>query len=343
MSAPALVLLAAGASRRFGTPKQLEPLGPSGETIMELTARDAVAAGVERIVLVVNGETGSEVTAQMKEAARRDGYAAPVTIESVEQRLDDVPARVEQVPGRMRSSPAGPSRAGPSAKPPARVRPWGTAHALRTARLALADSGARIIVANADDWYGSTAIDRLVRSAAGTEGSGYAALVPYPIHVTLAPASVPDPRGVSRGVVEADEFGRLVGIREVLGLHRNPDDPHRARGRAADGSEVEISVEALCSMNLWAFGPEIWDVLDDHFRHFLVEHGSTSETECFLPDAVLGAVRRRRLSVRMLDPGTVHLGITHPTDLERVRDGLRTALRGRRGRPATLPSRPPED
>lgn len=334
MPAPALVLLAAGASRRYGTPKQLDPLGPHGETIMELTARDAVAAGVDRIVLVVNGENGSDVLDRMHGAVRRDGYADAVRIEAVEQRLDDLTADSEVPPGR--------------------TRPWGTAHALRTARPALADTASPIVIANADDWYGPDAITRIVQGANSSDDPGYGALVPYPLDVTLPPPSkrrmggvspdgVRGAGGVSRGIVEADAAGRLVDIREVLELRRAPGDPGRARGLTPGGSDVEIPIDTLCSMNLWALGPAIWDVLEDGFEAFLAAHGSERDAEWFLPDAVLGATAEGRLTVRMLGPGTVHLGITHPDDRERVREGLRTAVRAGSAPPTRLPSRPPGD
>lgn len=316
MPAPALVLLAAGASRRYGRPKQLDPLGPGGETIMELTSRDAVAAGIGRIVLVVSGEAGAgrtgvgsmgaAVTNRMREAARRDGYADAVPIESVEQRLEDVP------PG--------------FSLPGDRARPWGTAHALRAARHALAESGAPIVVANADDWYGPDAVARIVRSAAESGDPRFAALVPYPLQVTLPPASAPEAGGVSRGIVRTDEAGRLVDLREVLQLRREPGSPGVARGRAAVGCEVHVPLGALCSMNLWGFGPAIWDALEHHLEEFLAHLGSDREAEWFLPDVVLAAAADGYLSVHALEPGTVHLGITHPADRERVREGLRTAL-----------------
>ncbi len=317
MPAPALVLLAAGASRRYGRPKQLDPLGPGGETIMELTARDAVAAGIGRIVLVVSGETGTRptgagsmgaaVTTRMREAAGRDGYADTVAIEAVEQRLDDLPAGF--------------------APPEGRTHPWGTAHAVRAARHALAESGAPIVVANADDWYGPDAVARIVRSTADSEDPGFAALVPYPLAVTLPPASAPEADGVSRGIVHTDEAGRIVGLREVLQLRRDPGTPGMARGRAAVGCEVHVPLDALCSMNLWGFGPAIWDVLEHQLGDFLVGGTPGHDVEWLLPDVVLAAVAAEQLTVHALDPGTVHLGITHAADRERVREGLRTALR----------------
>lgn len=316
MPAPALVLLAAGASRRYGRAKQLDPLGPAGETIMELTAHDAVGAGVGRIVLVVSGKRGTgptgagsigaAVTARMREAARRDGYADAVPIDAVEQRLDDLPARF---------SP-----------PDDRTRPWGTAHALRAARHALAESGAPIVVANADDWYGPDAVARIVRSVAESEDPGFAALVPYPLEVTLPPASSPEAGGVSRGIVGTDETGRVVDLREVLQLRRDQGSPGMARGRTSVGCEVHVSLDARCSMNLWGFGPAIWDALEHHVEHFLSHHLLEPEAEWLLPDVVLAGVAAEQLTLHALEPGTRHLGITHPTDRERVRAGLRTAL-----------------
>lgn len=100
-----------------------------------------------------------------------------------------------------------------------------------------------------------------------------------------------------------------------------------ARGRAAVGCEVHVPLDALCSMNLWGFGPAIWDALEQRFEEFVAHRGSDPEAEWFLPDVVLAAAAHGHLHVYALEPGTVHLGITHLADRERVREGLRNALR----------------
>jgi CTP:molybdopterin cytidylyltransferase MocA len=334
MPAPILVVLAAGASRRYGRPKQLDPLGPHGETIMELTARDAVSAGVERIVLVVSESTGREVEERMRETARMEGWGNSVRIDAVRQRPDDLPAGY--------------------AEPPGRTRPWGTAHAVRAARPLLGGSGASIVVANADDWYGRDAIARIVEWAAEKRPPGAAALVPYPLTVGLPPVAdlqgSPAAQGVSRGLLRAAADGRLTHLVEYVDLCRDPEDPASAIGGAPDGSAVRVPLDQLCSMNLWAFGPAIWYVLEHRFPKFLDARAgdargaraSAAETrtdtparpnadmaaqpEWLLPDVVLAAARAGELDVRLLEPGTVHLGVTHPEDRERVRDALASAV-----------------
>ncbi len=365
MSAPALVLLAAGASRRYGRPKQLDPLGPGGETIMELTAQDAVAAGVGRIVLVVGEETGQEVLARTREAARRDGYADRVPVDAVRQQVDDLPgsdaacaAKLTGVPARRRS------RTRPRRRP--RTRPWGTAHALRAARSLLGGTGASVVVANADDWYGPGAIERVVRWAAENADATAGALVPYPLLVVLPPGvtSVNAPeavserppatgsarcrtvaaaaKGVSRGLLRTDDEGRLADLVEHVHMRRDPSDPSSALGVAPDGTTVRAALDRLCSMNLWAFGPGIWDVLERGLPIFLasldadagVGGGGADDpggraadaAEWFLPKVVRDAVRSGDLAVRVLSPGERHLGVTHPEDRTRVRDALAAEL-----------------
>lgn len=305
---PTLVILAAGASRRYGRPKQLDPLGPGGETIMELTARDAVSAGVGRIVLVVGRETGPAVLERMRAAARRDGYADTLIVDAVEQRLDDLP---------------------PGFAPPAgRSRPWGTAHAVWACRRVIRTAGSPVIVTNADDWYGPDAIGRAVRWAGSIDSPGTCAMVPYPLEVTLPPISdrATPAGGVSRGIVRADAHNRLVGVEEVLHLTRDPTNPGTARGRNARGADVSVPLDRFCSMNLWAFGPEIVDLLDREFEGFLTASGSSLDSEWFLPDAVLAGAQRADVQVRILPPGTVWAGITHPQDRDRVRARLKRTL-----------------
>lgn len=290
---------------------------------MELTARDAVAAGVGRIVLVTNEETGAEVEARMRSVARRAGFASMVRIDAVVQRVTDVPAGL--------------------GVPRDRVRPWGTAHAVRAARTLLARTDAPVVVANADDWYGPDAISRIVRWADDAATPTTAALVPYPLALVM-PAAVggaPErprlelhreecerPLGVSRGLLRLDEAGRVVDVVEHLHVRRAPGDSGVAVGVAPDGSTARIPLDRLCSMNLWAFGPGIWSLLEDAFRSFLTTPGRRHDpvSEWLLPDVVRAGIRADRLKVFTLPPGSRHLGVTHPEDRARVRDALASVI-----------------
>ena len=226
---PSLIILAAGMSTRYGRLKQLEPVGPSGEALLDYGIHDALRAGFARIVLVVRPEIEAAVRAH---CGARWG-AVPIAF--AHQTLGQVPPGVTV--------------------PPDRVKPWGTAHAVLAAA-PLVDGPCA--VSNADDFYGSSAYAAVAAHLAANDDAH--ALVGYRLDQTLS-----EHGGVSRGVCELDGH-RLRGLTEILDIRR--DDAH-LRGRAADGRLRELRGDALVSMNLWGFRPTVFPVLEEAFRAFL--------------------------------------------------------------------------
>ncbi len=188
MSAPALVILAAGVGSRFGGPKQLSPVGPSGETLLDYAIYDAMRAGFARAVLVIREELRAPLREQV---ARVVGRALPV--DYVEQRLDDLP--------RGRRVPAG------------RVKPWGTGHAVLAGREAVDGPFA---VCNADDYYGPGAYRLLAEHLTAKAGTPpLHAFVGYRLDATLSAHG-----GVARAVASTGPNGlvtRLVEVKNVRG------------------------------------------------------------------------------------------------------------------------------
>lgn len=277
MAAPRLVLLAAGASRRFGRPKQLEPVGPGGATLPAYAVVDALAAGFERVVVV----TGADLEGPMREALRALlGADAPVDV---------------------------------VVQPRGRTRPWGTAHAVLAAAPAL--DGAAFGVANGDDWYGPEAHEALRRFLGGA-GPGDACLVSYEVARTLS-----EHGGVSRGRVHTDDRGRVVGIDECRDLRRGERD--RIVGTGPDGVEVSLRPDEPVSMNLWGFPARTLDLLDARFGRFRSSPAGRSEDAEFLLSEEIGALARDgSLTLSVVPAGRRWFGLTHPADLDRVRDGL---------------------
>lgn len=311
---PALVVLAAGLSTRYGRLKQLDPVGPAGQALMDYTIADAVEAGVRRVVMVVREEIREEVRAHVLRQLERQGLATGVQLVTAVQRIDDLPD------GRT--------------PPPDRTRPWGTAHALHAARDALRDVSAFVLV-NADDGYGRDAIRRIVAWAAQPPPADEFALVPFRLDATLS-----EHGGVSRGIVEVDAAGHLRDIREALDIHVEPaesdasggprhgGEPGRTRrawGRwstedADDGQRAAFDLAAPVSLNLWGFTPRMSGLVEDGLRVFFDElsRGSPAsgeaDREYYLPTVVRTAVARGTVRVRVLETATTHLGMTHPED-----------------------------
>ena len=253
-----LVILAAGMSTRYGRLKQLEPVGPSGEALLDYGVHDALRAGFERIVLVIRPEL--EVVFRTHCAERWGGVPLAVA----HQKLDQLP------PGVV--------------APPDRVKPWGTAHAVLAAA-ALVDGACG--VSNADDFYGSSAFAALAAHLTGDNDAH--ALVGYRLDETLS-----EHGGVSRGVCDLDGH-RLRGLTEILDIRR--DEAH-LRGRAPDGRLRELRGDALVSMNLWGFRPAVFAFLEEAFRAFVARPAAaTGECLLSSTLGELAAADRVRLHV----------------------------------------------
>jgi hypothetical protein len=321
-----LLLLAAGMSRRFGRLKQLEPLGPEGEALLDYSLFDGLEAGCTRVVVVVRPEIQDLIAAHLE---YRLGEG--VDWDLVEQAPDDLPDL------------AGGDVAAAAAE---RTRPWGTGQAVWAARHLVAGP---MVVANADDFYGGEAfkLAALLAGAIGAEsdpgsnsvgaavdgadGSGGAraswldgvpcrgGLITYRLERTLARSG-----GVSRGVCSTTEDGRLRFIEEFMELRRVASDSEDLRpiaGRSAAGEERFFSGGQPVSLNLWAFGPEIFDQLGERFAAFL-DAGPEPDAEFFLPTAVQELVAADRLTVATAAAPDRWLGVTHPEDAGLVREGL---------------------
>ncbi|HPK37612.1 MAG TPA: NTP transferase domain-containing protein, partial [Kiritimatiellia bacterium] len=221
---PTLVILAAGMGSRYGGLKQVEPVGPSGETIMDYSVFDAVRAGFNRVVFVIRRdfEKAFRETIGAK-------YAGAVEVDYAFQALDDLPAGF--------TVPAG------------RTKPWGTAHAIRSARQVVEAPFAAI---NADDFYGQDAFARLgaFLSASRPAPKPRFAMVGYRLDQTLS-----EHGGVARGICRVTPEGMLAGVTEMTRLTRvadgveNQEDPARP---------VRLNGTERVSMNLWGFTPALF-------------------------------------------------------------------------------------
>ncbi|MDA0329889.1 MAG: NTP transferase domain-containing protein [Gemmatimonadetes bacterium] len=286
MSFP-LVVLAAGLSTRYGRLKQLDPLGPRGEAIMDFNVFDAARSGFGSVTFVVRREILDAVRTHVD-----DVLGGTFETNFVCQELD-------QLPDGFRA-------------PPDRVKPWGTAHAV----LCAADSlEGPFAVCNADDLYGPEAF-RLLHDQMTDDGrTTQAALVGYTLENTLSGAG-----GVARGVCVLGKDDLLERVTEVQNIRRSDG---WVTGIATDGAPVELTGQEIVSMNLWGFSPSVIDLLRRQFQRFLHYWGSDTQQECFLSTTVSAQIELEATRVTVLQAPDTWFGITHAADRVRSEAILR--------------------
>jgi hypothetical protein len=275
-----LVLLAAGVGSRYGGPKQIDPVGPGGATLIDYAAFDARRVGFDRVVLVVRSQGEAAVR-----AAAGDRIARRMAVDYAVQDAA-LPAGFE--------APAG------------RTKPWGTGHAVVAAARYLRRPFA---VLNADDFYGARSYDILAEWLQRPRPEREHALVSFDLRATLSPAGP-----VNRGLCRVDETGALGEIREVLKIEKDGDD---ARHPANDGF-VRVRGDTPVSLNFWGFASDILPAFAASFERFLDDHGASTAAELFIPDVVQPLIDSGAARVRVLPGGGPWAGLTHREDRDRL-------------------------
>jgi len=290
MSTPALVVLAAGLSTRYGRLKQIDPLGPSGEAIMDYNVFDAVRAGFSRVVFVVR----PEIEATVREHVQRI-VGDRVPVEFACQTLDRIPGELPP--------------------PPERKRPWGTAQAVL---IAAERAGGPFGVCNADDFYGADAFrqlfDHLILRPPATE----AVMVGYTLSDTLS-----DSGGVARGICIMGKDHLLQKMTEVREIRRVEG---WITGEEAPGEPVELRGNEIVSMNLWGFSDPVVALLLRQFERFLKRWGGDTAAEFPLSTAISEQVQLGTVRVAVLHARGEWFGVTHADDAEQARARLRERI-----------------
>ena len=277
------MILAAGAGSRYGGAKQLEAVGPGGATLMEYSIYDAIRASVDRLIFVVRPDTDPGL---LDRWSRR--YSSHAEVKFAFQG-DDVPS--QRTP---------------------RSRPWGTVHALLSARTAVSGS---FVVLNADDFYGRDALGVAFGFLGPLTGdTPQCAVLGYRLENTVSGTL-----GVNRALLRMDAGGRLRSIAEVRQLR--PGEGGKFIGLVS-GSSREFSGDVLVSMNLWAFTPAIFPLLERSFAEF-VASSPGPEQELVLPEAIDSLLRAGRIEVQVLHTRGIGFGLTHPDDRPQVSTMLR--------------------
>ncbi len=295
---PTLLVLAAGMGSRYGGLKQLDPMGPSGETLLDYSVFDALRAGFGRVVFVIRRDFQDqfrEVVGRKFEERTEVGY--------VFQELDELPG------GFQRSA--------------TRQKPWGTGHAIWCARDEVRTPFAAI---NADDFYGAGAYRALAgffAEQATPEAGARAtfAMVGYQLDRTLS-----EHGSVARGVCAVNDAARLEKVEERTGIGRvSPGGP--IRSPQPDGSFAEYTGGETVSMNFWGFTPALFPLLETGLEQFLRANIDDPKAEYYIPAAVAETIAAGTAQVRVLPTDATWFGVTYREDKPVVAASLAELVR----------------
>ena len=293
---PTLLVLAAGMGSRYGGLKQIDPVGPHRELLLDYSIYDAIQAGYDKIVFVI------------RSAIERD--FKNLVIDRLGDRI-----KTELVFQDMHDLPAGYSL------PEGRTKPWGTGHAIRAARHAIKGPFAAI---NADDFYGRGAYKKLAdwlrATGDGTlpDGRQQYAMVAYRLLNTLSEHGY-----VSRGICHMNATGALERVVETVHIEK---DGQGARYKNDEGEYIPLSGGEPVSLNLWGFNPSIFPILEQQFEAFLAEHGTDQKKEFYIPSVVDTAIGAGQAEVSMLTTNEQWIGVTYPEDKPQVVTRIRSLI-----------------
>ena len=287
-SSPSLLVLAAGMGSRYGGLKQIDPVGPGGETIIDYSIYDALRAGFGKLVFVIR----KDIEDAFRETVG-SRFEDRIAVDYVFQSLEAVPP--------------------PFTVPAGRTKPWGTTQAILLAEDAIQEPFAAI---NADDFYG----EQSYRELAGhlTSGSSDYAMVGFILRNTLS-----DFGSVARGVCRVSPDGDLESIVELTKIER---EGNGARDTDAQGNVTNLSGDEPVSMNMWAFTPAVFDQLRERFERFLEASGADLKAECYIPATVGELVRDGEARVKVLRTADSWFGVTYREDRPRVMESVRTLI-----------------
>ena len=287
MNKPVLVVMAAGMGSRYGGMKQIDPVGPNGQVIMDYSLYDARRAGFETVIFVIKHEIEDAF-----KAAIGDRVAKAMNVKYAFQQLEELPAGF--------------------AVPEGRVKPWGTCHAVLAAK-PLIDGPFAVI--NADDFYGRTAFSAIYSFLANGDAPNQHAMVGYRIENTLTENGY-----VSRGVCEVDGDGLLHGIVERLHIEKAPG------GAVITENDRQEFVPdgTIVSMNLWGFRHSVMEEIKNRFPAFLRENLPVNPLKCeyFLPFIPGKLVEEGAAEVAVLRTEEKWYGVTYHEDREPVFQAL---------------------
>jgi UTP-glucose-1-phosphate uridylyltransferase len=280
---PTLFVLAAGMGSRYGGLKQLDGLGPNGETIMDYSIYDAIKAGFGKIVFVIRTSFEKDFKAVVI-----DKFKNLIDTDIVFQETNKVPKGCTYNP--------------------VREKPWGTNHAVLMGKEAIHEPFA---VINADDFYGQESFSILADFLRSVEGmKNQYCMIGYRVGNTLSESGA-----VSRGVCVVDENQLLLNVIERTHIEEKGGTIIYLDDK---GEEISLDSKTPVSMNMWGFTPDYFDYSEEYFKEFLAENGQKLKSEFYIPLAVNNLIVESKVTCKVLDTPSKWFGVTYAEDRPQV-------------------------
>jgi len=274
---PTLLILAAGMASRYGSMKQIDGFGPNGETIIDYSIYDAIKAGFGKVVFIIKEEFAENFKSIFDEKLR-----GQIEVDYVFQNFDLKQFGIEEEIYRE--------------------KPWGTAHAILSARKAINEP---FCVINADDFYGYDAFKKMADFLTSDVNDENYSIIGYKIGKTLS-----DFGSVSRGVCKTDEAGNLTEIVERTKVYKKDETIVYEE----DGNETPLDFDTPVSMNFWGFTPAVFKITEDLFKIFAIENKEKPKAEFFIPLIGEHLVNTNIASFKVVPTDNQWFGVTYKED-----------------------------
>lgn len=294
MTKPTLLVLAAGMGSRYGGLKQIDPIGPNGEIIIDYSIFDAIRAGFGKVVFIIR----RDIEKDFKECVG-NRFKGIIDVEYVFQETNKLPAGFIVPEGRK--------------------KPWGTGHAILMAKEVIKEPFA---VINADDFYGRSGFESMAKylmKAADKNGVADWSMVGYVLNNTLS-----ENGSVSRGVCKLNDDSQLLEVVERTTIEKRPNG-----AVVLDDPEIPIVLtgEEYVSMNLWGFTPSFFNALEQGFKRFLDRRGKELKSEYYIAIPVTEMLQAKKATVKVLPTKDSWFGITYPEDKPTVVESVRALIK----------------
>jgi hypothetical protein len=282
---PTLLILAAGMASRYGSMKQIQGFGPGGETIMDYSIYDAIRAGFKKVVFVIREDFADDFKA-IFEPKLKGKVATDYVYQDIRAFLNGFEMPAE------------------------RTKPWGTAHAVLSARNAV---GEPFAVINADDFYGRDSFEKAYRFLTGEVGDKLYSIIGYELAKTLS-----ENGSVSRGVCQVNAAGNLVSIAERVKIYRDGNKITYEE----DNKKFEVPFDSKVSMNFWCFASSVFPYIEKLFAEFLAEQGNNPKAEFFIPIIGDRFINEDLGAIKVIPTSAQWFGVTYKEDAPGVQASL---------------------